>query len=238
MLMKSDWHEASQREVELHEVDSDVFALILEFLYTGQIRLHIENIMSVYQIAEKYNFKRLKQCLCKFLHKFVLERYQQGKLTAPEAAAICNAFAADTSMHPGLKWVLHWIGVNFSSFIESFEWQKLSKTTVLMLLKKDEIGDSEQKIFVAAKRWLEFDSSRTETPEQIYEVLQHVRLTFLSAIELYAIENDPIVVRCDPMVKLIFDTMRRKVYEGVPNFIGKYVTQNWLKRRGRNKLTY
>ncbi|XP_033118848.1 kelch-like protein 20 [Anneissia japonica] len=237
MLMKGDWQEASQQEIELQEDNSDVFALVLKFLYTGKIRLHIENLMSIYTIADKYNLKGLKLGLCKFLHKFVSQRQQQGKLTAPEAIAVCNAFEADTLMHPGLKCIIQWIGSNFASFIKSSEWQKLPRRTIVMLLQKDEIGDNEQKIFAAAKKWLEFDSTRTQTPELIYEILQHIRLTHISARELYAIENDPIVVRCPQMIKLVSETIRRKFYDGVPNFIGESVKPRWLKRRDRSYNT-
>ncbi|XP_071944145.1 kelch-like protein 7 isoform X2 [Antedon mediterranea] len=234
MLMNEKWQEASKQEIELQDDNAEDFAMVLKFLYTGRICLHIKKIMSVYHIADKYNLKVLKLALCKFLHKFVTQRKQQGKLTCPEAIAICNAFESDTLMHPGLKSVIQWIGTNFNNFIKSSEWESLPRRTILMILQKDEIGDNEQKIFAAAKRWLQYDDSRTETPELIFEVLQHVRLTILSARDLYTIENDPIVIRCPQMVKLVSDTIRRKFYEGVPNFIGESVKPKWLKRRERN----
>ena len=44
------WREQSDREIELQEMDADVFTLALRFMYTAKITLTMSNVMPLIQV--------------------------------------------------------------------------------------------------------------------------------------------------------------------------------------------
>ncbi|CAH1272094.1 KBTBD8 [Branchiostoma lanceolatum] len=66
-MLSSDLAESSSKVVQLRGIDSNSFSKILDFLYTGEIRIGEDDVQDILQAVHMLQFDDIQQCCSKFI---------------------------------------------------------------------------------------------------------------------------------------------------------------------------
>ena len=161
--------ESHQQEVILREIDADSFDAIVGMIYDGQICISTENVQSILVTASIFQIDHLKQACSEFLQKHLTPHNCLGIKRFAEAHGCRKLFQA--ALHHGL--------LHFSKVSNSEEFLKLEVDQVMELLGRDDLKiETEEQIFDAVVRWIEYDSK--DRSKYMANLLSLVRLPLLS----------------------------------------------------------
>ncbi|XP_065075329.1 BTB/POZ domain-containing protein 3-like [Ochlerotatus camptorhynchus] len=84
-MFNGNFKESNSEEIEVSDVEPDIFLEILRFIYCGKVRLTIENVLEIYVHAQKYMLNELRRRTIRFLEKHidsdnVLKIFAQNRL--------------------------------------------------------------------------------------------------------------------------------------------------------------
>jgi BTB/POZ domain-containing protein 1/2 len=143
---------SEQREavVELPDIEPCAFRALLRFLYTDEVVIGPDTVMTTLYAAKKYAVPALEQACVEFLKKNLSSENAFLLLTQaclfdePQLAAIC----------------LETIDKSTSEAIAAEGFVDIDRDTLVAVLQRDTLGIREVKLFKAVCRWAEAECSR------------------------------------------------------------------------------
>ncbi|XP_055608513.1 BTB/POZ domain-containing protein 17 [Uranotaenia lowii] len=205
MLMNPEWNECRESVIELKEspMCSMVFPQFLKYLYVGQIKVSIQTVMPMLELADKYNIKDLVELCVDYMLKHVAKAATQGYLVSWYQYTIslgCNHVQLTRALQNFLKW-------NLDIVSESNDFNELCGMILVMLLQQNDlVVQSEFTLFEYLEKWLFFKKDQLEKEldmteeEKLYELIStieavfvHVRFAMMSPAELAQILVRPIM---------------------------------------------
>ncbi|XP_053693058.1 BTB/POZ domain-containing protein 1-like isoform X1 [Sabethes cyaneus] len=70
-MFNGNFKESSSNEIELLDMEADIFLEILRFIYCGKVRMTVENVLEIYVHAQKYMLNELRRRAVCFLEKHI-----------------------------------------------------------------------------------------------------------------------------------------------------------------------
>lgn len=204
MLMNPEWNECRESVIELKEdpMCSMVFPQFLKYLYVGQIKVSIQTVMPMLELADKYNIKDLVELCVEYMMKHVAKAATQGYLVSWFQYTISfgsNHVELTRALQTFLKW-------NLDIVSESNDFNELCGMILVTLLQQNDlVVQSEFTLFEYLEKWLlykkdQLDKEQDMTEEEkMYELVStieavfvHVRFAMMSPSELARIIMRPI----------------------------------------------
>ncbi|GMS90092.1 hypothetical protein PENTCL1PPCAC_12267 [Pristionchus entomophagus] len=146
----SDMMESRNNEVYIYEFTYDTTEQLLEYAYTGRVRLSIHNVQAIMTGA---NFLRIDDLMDE------CGDYLMKRLSIDNAVAIF-VFCRSISYLGIELTVLRFIEKHFVMISRTPDFLELAVDDVIFLLQMDSLYvDGEEQVFTAAMRWIEEDKS-------------------------------------------------------------------------------
>ena len=141
-------------EVDLPDVEPSAFLALLRFLYSDEVQIGPETVMTTLYTAKKYAVPALERACVDFLKRnlssdnaFML--LTQARLfDEPQLAALC----------------LETIDKNTNEALAAEGFTDIDLDTLCVVLERDTLGIREGKLFTAVCRWSEAECMRQELP--------------------------------------------------------------------------
>ncbi|XP_052784598.1 kelch-like protein 13 [Mya arenaria] len=184
--------ESQQNMVDLKAVSPDGLQYVLDFIYSGELPLNLDNLTEVINTASHLQVHSgLDLC----------SNYMISLMTFENAEEFLNI--ADTY---SLKKVLdHWdhmIQTRFIEFSQTHQFLKMSSEMLNKHLKQDTVTiQSEFKLFKCIERWFYYNDSRINTDG--VRVLSHIRFPLMSQVELASIQESNVIKRCPQGIQFL-----------------------------------
>ncbi|XP_010015600.1 PREDICTED: kelch-like protein 24 [Nestor notabilis] len=161
--------ESSEHHIVIRGIDAVPFQALLEFTSTAQVLIEQENVTSLLETADFFQFDRVKLLCEKFLERELHVSNCLGLMTYSQQFAFIELYAS--AMNVALS---HWGEVMCQE-----EFKALPKEMLLRLLQSDDLFVSrEDVVFDSVMRWIVEDPATRE--EDFLDLVGHVRVTFLS----------------------------------------------------------
>ncbi|XP_039271605.1 BTB/POZ domain-containing protein 1-like [Styela clava] len=139
-------------EVELPDVEAAAFLELLRFLYTDEVNIGPETVMTTLYTAKKYAVPALESHCVDFLkknlgpHNAFMLLTQARLFDEPQLASLC----------------LESIDQNTAEALSADGFTDIDYETLKSVLERDTLGIRESKLFVAAENWAEAECERQE----------------------------------------------------------------------------
>lgn len=157
-------------EVELPDVEPAAFLALLKFLYSDEVQIGPETVMTTLYTAKKYVVPALEKACVDFLKRNLssdnaLMLLTQARLfDEPQLAALC----------------LETIDKNTTEALAAEGFCDIDLNTLCVVLERDTLGIRECKLFSAVCRWAEAECIRQNLPTNS----EHRRRTLRQALQL------------------------------------------------------
>ncbi|KAI6217502.1 BTB domain-containing protein [Aphelenchoides fujianensis] len=191
-MFNSELREQHSPDVQIKDIQPETLEQIINLVYTGRIRIDVDNVEEVMKAADFLQFHLLNQRCSEML---------RAAMSAENVLGI-RRFAAMHNSAPTSGAADRFIRKHFVEIAQTKEFVQLLPDELEEILDWDELHvDGEEEIFEAAIRWLEFDAARhKEAPK----ILKHVRMPRLeSAFLSDRVAAHPIVhanMRCRDLI--------------------------------------
>lgn len=169
-LFTTEMLEKDTRKACLACVSAEAMESILEFMYTGQLQIHSENVFELLEASNYLFVEKIKEACCQFLKNIVdLE----------------NCFTilsiSDTFSCYNLKqMVTKYINQNFTELAKTEAFLKLDQKDVVKFLSSDDIQiDNEEQILEITVNWLNYDLEPRKFG--LKELLRLIRWPFIAS---------------------------------------------------------
>uniref|UniRef100_A0A8C3NGX3 Uncharacterized protein n=1 Tax=Geospiza parvula TaxID=87175 RepID=A0A8C3NGX3_GEOPR len=161
--------ESSEQHIVIKGIDAVPFQALLEFTRTAQVLIGQENVTSLLETADFFQFDRVKLLCEKFLERELHVSNCLGLMTYSQQFAFTELYVS--AMNVALT---HWGDV-----ICQEEFKALPKEMLVQLLKSDDLFISrEDVVFDSIMIWIMDDPATRE--EEFLDLVGEVRVTFLS----------------------------------------------------------
>ena len=145
---------STSEEVEIPDVEPAAFLALLRFLYTDEVQIGPETVMTTLYTAKKYAVPALERACVEFLKRNLCSENAFMLLTQarlfdePQLAALC----------------LETIDKNTSEALSAEGFTDIDLDTLCVVLERDTLGIRECKLFGAVCRWAGAESQRQNLP--------------------------------------------------------------------------
>uniref|UniRef100_A0A8D2PR44 BTB domain-containing protein n=1 Tax=Zosterops lateralis melanops TaxID=1220523 RepID=A0A8D2PR44_ZOSLA len=161
--------ESSEQHIVIKGIDAVSFQALLEFTRTAQVLIGQENVTSLLETADFFQFDRVKLLCEKFLERELHVSNCLGLMTYSQQFAFTELYVS--AMNVALT---HWRHVIYQE-----EFKALPKEMLMQLLKSDDLFISrEDVVFDSIMIWIMEDPATRE--EEFLDLVGEVRVTFLS----------------------------------------------------------
>lgn len=161
--------ESTEQHIVIRGIDAAPFQALLEFTRTAQVLIGQENVISLLETADFFQFDRVKLLCEKFLERELHVSNCLGLMTYSQQFAFVELHAS--AMNVALT---HWGDVMCQE-----EFKALPKEMLMHFLKSDELFvPREDVVFDSIMRWIMEDPATRE--EDFLDLVGQVRVTFLS----------------------------------------------------------
>ncbi len=156
-------------DVELQGVSSECFAILLEYIYTGNIIVTSTNVEQLVEAGRLFQLDDVVEYCCDFL---ISELCVENSLGILSFAQLHSCVGLSTT-------VLNYIHRRFEEVCKTEEFLQLDWSTLLSFLKSDSIKiSSEGDVFIAVLKWITYDTENRHG--YIQQFLNHVKLPLVS----------------------------------------------------------
>lgn len=137
MLMNPEWNECRESVIELKEdpMCSMVFPQFLKYLYVGQIKVSIQTVMPMLELADKYNIKDLVELCVDYMMKHVAKAATQGFMVSWFQYTI-SLGSSHKELTQALQKFLKW---NLDIVSESNDFNELCGMILVTLLQQNDL---------------------------------------------------------------------------------------------------
>lgn len=171
--------EKQQQCVEIHAIDPEILQELIQFIYSGKVKIGQENVQELMIAADMLQLKEVVSGCTDFLKKELhssncigIFRFSEGHNCLELATAAVD-----------------YINSHFPRVSVEDEFYELPKDQLTRFLaSEDLVVDTEFQVFQAAIRWILHDV--TQRRQYVFEILTHVRLPLLSTYLLERVINE------------------------------------------------
>ena len=160
--------EKDKTTAKVTSVSAAAMESLLEFMYTGQIQIHFENVFELLEASNFLFVERVKKACCQFLESIV---DMENCFTIH---SIADAFSCD-----GLSdAITQYINQRFTELAKSEKFLKLGKDDIIKFLSSDDIQiENEENLLEIMVNWINYDLEPRKGC--ISELLNIIRLPFI-----------------------------------------------------------
>ena len=174
-LFNSDMREKEEGVVRFEEISESILGVILKFIYTGSIKVNIENAMNLIMAADYLLLESLKVIAGRFLEKKMstdncISTFHFAEKYRCEELVLCST---------------KFIQDNFTSVAESDEFLNLEAEEVEKWISSENVlVEAEEDVFRVIVNWVE--QNKRERKVKFEQLFRHVRLVLLSRDFLFS----------------------------------------------------
>ncbi|CAI4222260.1 unnamed protein product [Auanema sp. JU1783] len=166
-MFTTDMLEANQKEISLKEMSWEIMEQMVDFAYTGELKISAGNVQDLMIAA---NFLQLEEVV-EDCASFLLARLHPSNVLA--VRSFCS--------YLGSKFIIdvsdNFVQKHFLAVCRSEEFLNLQLDDIIAILAQDSLYvDSEEDIFEAALKWIQYDDTRRK---HLSKLLACVRLHLL-----------------------------------------------------------
>ena len=173
--------ESKQNMVDLKGVTADGLQHVIEFIYTGEMAVHYENLTEIINTASHLQVQTALDLCSNFIKSVMTFE------NAEDFLSIADTYSLD-------KVLQHWdqmIQKNFYEFSLTQSFLKLNVQTLIKHLSQNSLlVSSEYKLFKCLEKWFHFSPARHLEGQA---VLNHVRFPLMSQAELGSIQDSDVI---------------------------------------------
>ncbi|VDL93600.1 unnamed protein product [Schistocephalus solidus] len=197
-MFSSGMAESAQLEVELKSVSPDVMEALLDFMYTGQVRVSMDNVQDLLPAASLVQMEGVKTVCSAFLF---------GEVDASNVLGI-RRFAELHSCTELETFTKNYAAHNFESVIEHEEFLFLTAEELSELLSREDLHvGSEETAYRAVIRWVYQDVE--ERSSHLPGLLSQLRLATMSVRFLTDVVDSERLIRLSMECRDLVDEAKR-----------------------------
>lgn len=199
-LFTNGMKETGEKEIRMQDISSRSLEVLLDYIYTRSARITIENVKTIFSVADGFLVTGLAEQCVHFLQSALSPNNCIGIMkfasayNRPDLAAECKSYVLS----------------NFSELaVKSSELLQLEAGELLEILSDDLLNvKSEEEVFEVAVRWINFWSEQRSG--FMPRFLRHIRLGLVQAdYFMQSIASHPLVLKhseeCDPIVRIAWE---------------------------------
>lgn len=171
-MFSVDMKEKKAEEIQIGDVVGDTLKALVNFCYTGKIKITSDNVVRVLSAASMLLFHHIqKEC----------EKHLIDQLMAKPELSLCIYKIAHGYSFPELiRKSFEMIGKNFRSLVKMDFFCAMDYPLLSHILCSDtEVTANEEETFEAAMKWVNFDAENRE--KFIPDILHSIRLVHIDA---------------------------------------------------------
>ncbi|CAF1062909.1 unnamed protein product [Rotaria sordida] len=219
-LFTNGMNETTDHIVDIHDINGDIMNLIIDYIYTREIKLNENNIYDILPATNQLQVLELFS-LC--------ENYLYEKLNSENVLGI-REFASFFYCKKLCEQAELYLLTNFTDIsIKSEEFLELNLEQIIVILNSDELNvKSEQAVFDAVIRWIDYKVD--ERQKNIVDLLKCVRLGLLTTnFFIEKVKCHPYIINNEACKPLVIDTLKY-LYELDVDTYQELLVQNPIAR--------
>jgi len=190
--------ESRQKEVNIKDVDEKATAQLIDFAYTGSIRIDESNVQTVLPAACLMQLSEIQEACCEFLKK------QLDPTNCLGIRAFADTHACSDLLRVANVFSHH----NFQDVMEGEEFLHLPMSQLIEILSSDELNViSEEQVYNSCMRWIRYNLA--ERKDKLHKVLQHVRLPLVSARFLVGVVSADLLIKNNDSCRDLVDEAKK-----------------------------
>ncbi|XP_040274564.1 kelch-like protein 2 isoform X2 [Bufo bufo] len=203
-MFTGEMSESRAKRVRIKEVDGWTLKLLVDYVYTAEIKVTEENVQVLLPAASLLQLQDVRKTCCEFL---------EGQLHPSNCLGI-RAFA---DMHACSELLHHantFAEQHFSDIVQGEEFLNLGIEQVCSLIASDKLTVlSEEKVFEAVITWVNHDKDVRQ--EHMAHLMEHVRLPLLSRDYLVQrVEEETLVKNSSACKDYLIEAMKYHLLPG------------------------
>lgn len=172
-MLTSNMKECQESTVELKGITANGLRIIVDFAYTGELKLNTQNVEDVLSAATHLQVSDAMNLCSKYLEASISVQNCVDILNIAELYSLEPLHLAST------KFMLH----NFEELAESEQYSILNSVQLSQLLAKNSLRvTSEFMLFNLVLKWIRFDPAERE--QFVSKLIQNIKLPLMSGEEL------------------------------------------------------
>lgn len=172
-MLTSNMKECQESTVELKGITANGLRIIVDFAYTGELKLNTQNVEDVLSAATHLQVSDAMNLCSKYLEASISVQNCVDILNIAELYSLEPLHLAST------KFMLH----NFEELAESEQYSILNSVQLSQLLAKNSLRvTSEFMLFNLVLKWIQFDPAERE--QFVSKLIQNIKLPLMSGEEL------------------------------------------------------
>lgn len=217
--------ESCEWRVVLREVDPSAMRSLLQYLYTGNVRISQGLVLPLLAVANRFEVITLKECC---------EEYIMRQLAVVNCCELCVAaerHACERLQSLAIDFVVQ----NFEKVYATNGFGILSVGMLRTILSRDDLSvRSEEIVFDAMSRWVECRGQNEIDPAKFDEILEVIRFPLMSSEYLSnVVERCQVVNQSTVMSDLMFEAYRfHAVGAAINNPATTQLGKSRIKERG------
>lgn len=159
--------EKDKTRANLRSISASAMGSLLEFMYTGQIQVHVENVFDLLEASNFLFVEKVQKACCQFLESIIdIEN-------CFSILSVADAFSCD-----GLsQTVTQYVNRQFTALAKTESFLKLDKEDIIKFLSSDDIQiDNEEQLLEIIIDWINYDLQVRK--DCFTQLLKFIRLPF------------------------------------------------------------
>ncbi|XP_074039485.1 kelch-like protein 17 isoform X1 [Leptinotarsa decemlineata] len=197
-MFNGDMKEQCLPEIEIHDMDPTAIDLLIDYAYTGQITITVDNVQVLLPASSLLQMEEVREACCRFLLKQL----------HPTNCLGIRSFA-DTHSCKELHMKSHIYALqNFQQVVGTEEFLLLPFSEVNDLISNSQLNiSSEEDVFTAVLNWVKHDL--IERKQFVSRLMQHVRLPLVNRDFLMTrVDNEKLIIENNECKELLLEAMR------------------------------
>lgn len=191
-------------ETVMPDIDSSVFQCLVDYAYSCELKITMENVIGLLQGATHLRMKEVQVACCDFLTQRL----------SPENVLNFRELADELSLTEFKEFIDFYVSENFVEVSKTEKFLNTPFMYVRELIGKDDLNvDSEEKVMESVLRWVK--ASVSDRSGNLPELLQQVRMVLLKPLYLTEVVEREELIRMSLLSRDLVDEARN--YNLFPN---------------------
>ena len=172
-MLTSNMKECHENVVDLKGITANGLRIIVDFAYTGELKLNTQNVEDVLSAATHLQVSDAMDLCSKYLETSISVR------NCVDILNIAELYSLDPLHQAATRFMLH----NFEELAESEQFPMLNSSQLSQLLAKNSLRvTSEFVLFNLVLKWIRYDPAERE--QFVSELIENIKLPLMSGEEL------------------------------------------------------
>ena len=170
-MFTADMLEKDKASASLRIISAAAMESLLEFMYTGQIQIHVDNVFELLEASSFLFVEKVKKACCQFLESIV------DKENCFAILSIAHAFSCNGL----IQTVIQYVNRKFNELAKTENFLKLPKEEIIKFLSSDDIQiDKEEQLLEIIVDWVSYDMEMRK--DWFSQLLKLIRLPHILEI--------------------------------------------------------